>query len=272
MLEQCDNFDERKKIRARLMVLMQEAKARREQVQRRRLQHQQQRDGGSVSAHEAKMINDWLADNFDSDVSGVLTTTSHYVAEHSEAYLSMVTPVVTKTSTSQSVTSSRSSQLSKSKAPVSAFDKFKQLDSANPKPIPKTDSASSDGGFKLDAGLAAKAQGAKEMTLYWAQCRTRDYQNVKIDNFSTSWNDGMAFCALIHHFYPDAFDFEKLNPKNRRYNFDLAFKTADERAGIYPLLDTDDMVAMRKPDWKCVFTYVQAIYRRLKDGPVTPSA
>ena len=52
-------------------------------------------------------------------------------------------------------------------------------------------------------------------------------QNVKVENFSTSWNDGMAFCALIHHFYPDAFDFEKLNPKNRRYNFDLAFKTAE---------------------------------------------
>ena len=32
------------------------------------------------------------------------------------------------------------------------------------------------------------------------------------------------------------------------------------------------MVAMRKPDWKCVFTYVQAIYRRLKDGPVSPGA
>lgn len=38
-----------------------------------------------------------------------------------------------------------------------------------------------------------------------------------------------------------------------------------EKAGIYPLLDVDDMVAMRKPDWKCVFTYVQAIYRRFKD-------
>lgn len=25
------------------------------------------------------------------------------------------------------------------------------------------------------------------------------------------------------------------------------------------------MVAMRKPDWKCVFTYVQSIYRRFKD-------
>lgn len=40
-----------------------------------------------------------------------------------------------------------------------------------------------------------------------------------------------------------------------------------EKAGIYPLLDVDDMVAMRKPDWKCVFTYVQAIYRRFKDEP-----
>ncbi|XP_037090244.1 smoothelin-like isoform X5 [Pollicipes pollicipes] len=222
MLEQCDNFDERKKIRARLMTLMQEAR-------------------GKDSPSDSKMA-------------------------------SSSSSVTAKTSSSKTVASSQRSQLTKGKAPVSAFDKFKQLDSANPRAVPRTDSTSSDGGggFKLDAGLAAKAQGAKEMTLYWCQCRTRDYQNVNIENFSTSWNDGMAFCALIHHFYPDAFDFEKLNPKNRRYNFDLAFKTADEKAGIFPLLDTDDMVAMRKPDWKCVFTYVQAIYRRLKDGPCSP--
>uniref|UniRef100_A0A182QK15 Smoothelin domain-containing protein n=1 Tax=Anopheles farauti TaxID=69004 RepID=A0A182QK15_9DIPT len=39
----------------------------------------------------------------------------------------------------------------------------------------------------------------------------------------------------------------------------------NEKAGIAPLLDVDDMVAMRKPDWKCVFTYVQSIYRRFKN-------
>ncbi|CAG5089552.1 Protein of unknown function [Cotesia congregata] len=38
-----------------------------------------------------------------------------------------------------------------------------------------------------------------------------------------------------------------------------------EIAGIVPLLDVEDMVVMRKPDWKCVFTYVQSIYRRFKD-------
>jgi hypothetical protein len=38
-----------------------------------------------------------------------------------------------------------------------------------------------------------------------------------------------------------------------------------EKAGIAPLLDVDDMVMYKKPDWKCVFTYVQSIYRRFKN-------
>ncbi|KAH7960646.1 hypothetical protein HPB49_022005 [Dermacentor silvarum] len=98
------------------------------------------------------------------------------------------------------------------------------------------------------------------MVFNWSR---RSYAHVDITNFSTSWNDGMAFCALIHHFYPDAFDYDKLEPKNRRHNFDLAFRTAEEQAGISPLLDTEDMVLMKKPDWKCVFTYVQSLYRNL---------
>ena len=56
---------------------------------------------------------------------------------------------------------------------------------------------------------------------------TDSLQNVNVTNFSSSWSDGLAFCALIHHFYPDAFDFKKLNPKNRRGNFSLAFSTAE---------------------------------------------
>ncbi|VEN57272.1 unnamed protein product [Callosobruchus maculatus] len=28
------------------------------------------------------------------------------------------------------------------------------------------------------------------------------------------------------------------------------------------------MMATRKPDWKCVFTYVQSIYRRFKDEEI----
>ncbi len=52
-------------------------------------------------------------------------------------------------------------------------------------------------------------------------------QNVNVTNFSTSWNDGLAFCALIHAFYPEAFDFGQLDARNRRHNFTLAFKAAE---------------------------------------------
>ena len=40
------------------------------------------------------------------------------------------------------------------------------------------------------------------------------------------------------------------------------FRLPSNAMGAAPLLDTDDMIAMgSKPDWKCVFTYVQSLYR-----------
>ena len=38
-------------------------------------------------------------------------------------------------------------------------------------------------------------------------------------------------------------------------------------ADISPLLDVEDMVRMKSPDWKCVFTYVQMFYRRFALPP-----
>jgi len=104
----------------------------------------------------------------------------------------------------------------------------------------------------------------KQMLLDWCKTQCEGYENVKITNFSTSWADGLAFCALVHHFFPNAFDFSKLNPKNRRGNFTLAFESAEKLADIAPLLDVEDMVRMKSPDWKCVFTYVQSFYRRFE--------
>ena len=43
-------------------------------------------------------------------------------------------------------------------------------------------------------------------------------------------------------------------------------------ADIAPLLDVDDMVRMKNPDWKCVFTYVQSFYRRFAMQPKQPPA
>lgn len=45
----------------------------------------------------------------------------------------------------------------------------------------------------------------------------------------------------------------------------LIDKFDSEKAGIAPLLDVEDMVEMSRPDWKCVFVYVQSIYRRFRN-------
>ncbi|KAK0091468.1 hypothetical protein PV326_003182 [Microctonus aethiopoides] len=153
--------------------------------------------------------------------------------------------------------------------PTSPFAKFRELDRQNSLPNSASSSPRGQGKelvFKFNDNIVQNnVVQIKERLLSWCRAKTREYENVQIDNFSTSWNNGMAFCALLHHFKPDAFDYNSLKPENRRKNFQIAFEKAEETAGITPLLDIEDMVMMRKPDWKCVFTYVQSIYRRFKD-------
>ncbi|CAK9298979.1 unnamed protein product [Gordionus sp. m RMFG-2023] len=106
----------------------------------------------------------------------------------------------------------------------------------------------------------------KDLLLKWCRDKTVGYKNVDITNFSRCWANGLAFCALIHSYYPDAFEFQELSPTNRRNNLEIAFKTAEEKADIYPLLEVEDMIEMKDhPDWKCIFTYVQSLYKGLRD-------
>jgi len=107
--------------------------------------------------------------------------------------------------------------------------------------------------------------GAKELVLQWVQDTLKDYP-LTISNFSSCWSSGLAFCALIHAFFPESFDWGSLTSGDRRHNFSLAFKAAEDLADICPLLEVEDMLLFEKPDWKCVFCYVQSFYRRFKCG------
>ena len=37
----------------------------------------------------------------------------------------------------------------------------------------------------------------------WAQEVTNGYSGVKIFNMTTSWRNGLAFCAIINHYKPE---------------------------------------------------------------------
>merc|ERR1712110_52260 len=132
-------------------------------------------------------------------------------------------------------------------------------------------------GVALELGIVRPQEGKTsricmspqmEAILIWCQCRTREYESVKIENFTNSWSNGLAFCALIHHFFPQAFDFEKLSKENRKHNFELAFQTGERLAGIPDFLTADDMMGMvedNRIDPKMVFSYVQEVYRMCND-------
>ncbi|XP_050543400.1 serine-rich adhesin for platelets-like isoform X2 [Daktulosphaira vitifoliae] len=215
LLESCPDYDQRRKIRARLRQIMAEHKE---------------------TTTESK---------------------SSTVSNNTENGSYVKTEVHTRTTSS-------SNRLTKANSvSASPFAKFQQLERQNSAPNSQTRPC-----YKFtDPALARSASSIKDRLLSWVKAQTKEYKNIQITNFSTSWSDGLAFCALIHHFYPDAFDYDKLTPEKRKENFELAFKVAEDEAGIVPLLDVEDMVIMRKPDWKCVFTYVQTFYRRFHNSP-----
>lgn len=79
--------------------------------------------------------------------------------------------------------------------------------------------------------LVVNGGSKRNALLKWCQNKLIGYRNVEITNFSSSWNDGLAFCALFHSYLPDRVPFDSLGPHDKRQNFSMAFAAA-ESVGI----------------------------------------
>uniref|UniRef100_A0A8C8EPG9 Cytospin-A n=1 Tax=Oncorhynchus tshawytscha TaxID=74940 RepID=A0A8C8EPG9_ONCTS len=111
------------------------------------------------------------------------------------------------------------------------------------------------------SALAREYGGSKRNALLkWCQKKTEGYQNIDITNFSSSWNDGLAFCAVLHTYLPAHIPYQELTSQDKRRNFTLAFQAA-ESVGIKSTLDLNEMASTERPDWQSVMTYVTAIYK-----------
>ncbi|RVE57047.1 hypothetical protein OJAV_G00212280 [Oryzias javanicus] len=112
--------------------------------------------------------------------------------------------------------------------------------------------------------LLRRHGGSKRNSLLrWCQNRTQGYKNIDITNFSSSWADGLAFCAVYHTYLPSHIPFSTLSPENKKENLSLAFKTG-EGVGITQSLTIEEMLRAGGPDWQRVLSYVESMYRHFE--------
>ncbi|ENN72469.1 hypothetical protein D910_12322 [Dendroctonus ponderosae] len=111
--------------------------------------------------------------------------------------------------------------------------------------------------------LVKNGGSKRNALLKWCQNKTVGYRNIDITNFSSSWNDGLALCALLHTYLPDRIPYDSLTQQEKRRNFSLAFSAA-ESVGIPTTLNINDMIQLERPDWQQVMSYVTAIYKHFE--------
>ncbi|XP_031245216.1 EH domain-binding protein 1-like protein 1 isoform X7 [Mastomys coucha] len=113
--------------------------------------------------------------------------------------------------------------------------------------------------LQVNAEQKSKAPPAlvssSQSLLEWCQEVTNGYRGVCITNFTTSWRNGLAFCAILHRFYPDKIDYFSLDPLNIKQNNKQAFD-GFAALGVSRLLEPADMVLLSIPDKLIVMTYL----------------
>ncbi|KAJ9594516.1 hypothetical protein L9F63_014053, partial [Diploptera punctata] len=81
------------------------------------------------------------------------------------------------------------------------------------------------------SGLVKNGGSKRNALLKWCQNKTVGYRNIDITNFSSSWNDGLALCAILHSYLPERVPYDSLTQSEKRRNFTIAFAAA-ESVGI----------------------------------------
>ncbi|XP_064366190.1 EH domain-binding protein 1 isoform X7 [Dromaius novaehollandiae] len=128
---------------------------------------------------------------------------------------------------------------------MSAIPASKEL-SSSPKPSP------------IPSPVLGRKPNASQSLLVWCKEVTKNYRGVKITNFTTSWRNGLSFCAILHHFRPDLIDYKSLNPQDIKENNKKAYD-GFASLGISRLLEPSDMVLLAIPDKLTVMTYLYQI-------------
>ncbi|XP_045069768.1 F-actin-monooxygenase MICAL2-like isoform X3 [Coregonus clupeaformis] len=107
--------------------------------------------------------------------------------------------------------------------------------------------------------------------LTWCQKQTEGYRNVSVTDLTTSWQSGLALCALIHRFRSHLIEFDALNEEDSANNLQLAFDLAEREFGMQPFTTGEEMAAGQEPDKTRMVTYLSKFYELFRGTPLPVS-
>ena len=124
--------------------------------------------------------------------------------------------------------------------------------------------------------ISVEEKSAKQGLLLWAQRATAGYKGVDIKNFSSSFQNGLAFIAILHAFAPEAvpnyehyyqecveegpgttLTHDEIN-KRAGDRLEFAFEGFHQKANIHKLLDYEFVIS---PDDKSCITYLTLLFK-----------
>ena len=79
--------------------------------------------------------------------------------------------------------------------------------------------------------------------------------------FGSSWNNGKAFAALIHHHRPDLVDMSKYESMDSMETLQDIFLMANSELGIPLLVDPEDIADVDRPDDRVIIPYVAFLFK-----------
>ncbi|KAJ3814642.1 actinin-like protein [Lentinula aff. lateritia] len=107
------------------------------------------------------------------------------------------------------------------------------------------------------ADISEEGLSAKEGLLLWCQRKTEPYKEVDVQDFSSSWSDGLALYEMS---FSISSQFSRYADTDRHGNTRLAFQIAAEHLNIPQLLEVEDLCDTRHPDERSVMTYIASFF------------
>ncbi|MBN3286371.1 CYTSB protein, partial [Polyodon spathula] len=117
------------------------------------------------------------------------------------------------------------------------------------------------------AALAREYGGSKRNALLkWCQKKTEGYANIDVTNFSSSWSDGLAFCALLHTYLPAHIPYQELSSHDKEMRGSPVQAWFQSRSFdcchfVSSAQDIAEMMRTDRPDWQSVMQYAAQIYK-----------